>query len=87
MVPVEELPVEKWDFVLEVILKNTFLTKHAQIDFTNGVAIDNAQLGITANSMLPGLLIQILLKTIIKTCRNIPVLSFRRRSSNYRLSS
>lgn len=89
--PVEEFPTEKWDLVVDVILKGTFLvTKHAlpymqkqnkgrvitissghgrrpdkyksayvaakyaQIGFTNVVAMENAQHGITANSILPG---------------------------------
>ncbi|MCG7343951.1 SDR family oxidoreductase [Sporosarcina sp. ACRSL] len=88
---VEEFPEEKWDLVVDVILKGTFLvTKHAlpamkkqnygriitissghgrrpdqyksaycaakygQIGFTNVVAMENAQFGITANSILPG---------------------------------
>ncbi|MCQ6279285.1 SDR family oxidoreductase [Bacillus sp. EB600] len=89
--PVEEFPEEKWDFVVGVILKGTFLTtkhvlpamkkqrkgriitissghgrrldayksaycaaKYGQISFTNVVAMENAQYGITANSILPG---------------------------------
>ena len=89
--PVEEFPEEKWDLVVDVILKGTFLTtkhvlpamkkqqygriitissghgrrpdayksayvaaKYAQIGFTNVVAMENAQYGITANSILPG---------------------------------
>ena len=89
--PVEEFPEEKWDLVVDVILKGTFLTtkhvlpamkkqkygriitissghgrrpdayksayvaaKYAQIGFTNVVALENAQFGITANSILPG---------------------------------
>lgn len=89
--PVEEFSEEKWDLVLDVILKGTFLaTKHAlpsmqkqehgriitissahgrrpdkfksayiaakygQIGFTATVAMENAQKGITANSILPG---------------------------------
>src|SRR6478736_5398007 len=89
--PVEEFPEEKWDLVVGVILKGTFLTtkhvlpamkkqkygriitissghgrrpdayksayvaaKYAQIGFTNVVALENAQHGITANSILPG---------------------------------
>jgi 3-hydroxybutyrate dehydrogenase len=89
--PVEEFPEEKWDLVVDVILKGTFLTtkhvlpamkkqqygriitissghgrrpdayksayvaaKYAQIGFTNVVALENAQYGITANSILPG---------------------------------
>jgi 3-hydroxybutyrate dehydrogenase len=89
--PVEEFPEEKWDLVVDVILKGTFLTtkhvlpamkkqkygriitissghgrrpdayksayvaaKYAQIGFTNVVALENAQHGITANSILPG---------------------------------
>lgn len=89
--PVEEFPVEKWDLVVDVILKGTFLTtkhvlpamkkqrkgriitissghgrrpdayksayvaaKYAQIGFTNVTAMETAQYGITANSILPG---------------------------------
>ncbi|WP_428910960.1 3-hydroxybutyrate dehydrogenase [Niallia sp. Krafla_26] len=89
--PVEDFPEEKWDLVVGVILKGTFLmtkhvlpsmkkqkygriitissghgrrpdqyksayvaAKHAQIGFTNVVAMENAQNGITANSILPG---------------------------------
>ncbi|MEH7547643.1 3-hydroxybutyrate dehydrogenase [Neobacillus vireti] len=89
--PVEEFPAEKWDFVMNVILKGTFLTtkyalpamkkqnkgriinissghgirpdaykaaycsaKSGQIMFTRVVALENAQHGITANSILPG---------------------------------
>lgn len=89
--PVDEFPEEKWDLVVDVILKGTFLaTKHAlpsmkaqkfgriitissghgrrpdkfksayvaakygQIGFTNTVGMENAEFGITANSILPG---------------------------------
>lgn len=89
--PVEEFPVEKWDLVVNVILKGTFLTtkhvlpamkkqrygriitissghgrrpdayksayvaaKYGQIGLTNVIALENAQYGITANSILPG---------------------------------
>jgi 3-hydroxybutyrate dehydrogenase len=89
--PVEEFPEEKWDLVVDVILKGTFLTtkhvlpamkkqkygriitissghgrrpdayksayvaaKYGQIGLTNVIALENAQHGITANSILPG---------------------------------
>ncbi|WP_026573058.1 3-hydroxybutyrate dehydrogenase [Bacillus sp. UNC438CL73TsuS30] len=89
--PVEDFQEEKWDLVVDVILKGTFLTtkhvlpamkkqrkgriitissghgrrpdayksayvaaKYGQIGFTNVVAMENAQYGITANSILPG---------------------------------
>ncbi|MCZ0725119.1 SDR family NAD(P)-dependent oxidoreductase [Aerococcus kribbianus] len=88
---VEEFPEEKWDQVIDTILKGSFLmTKHAlpymqdqeygriitissghgrrpdkfksayvaakfaQLGFTKTVAMENAQKGITANSILPG---------------------------------
>jgi 3-hydroxybutyrate dehydrogenase len=89
--PVEDFPEEKWDLVVDVILKGTFLStkhvlpamkkqrkgriitissghgrrpdayksayvaaKYAQIGFTNVTAMETAQFGITANSILPG---------------------------------
>jgi 3-hydroxybutyrate dehydrogenase len=89
--PTDEFPEEKWDLVVDVILKGTFLTtkhvlpamkkqkygriitissghgrrpdkyksayvaaKYGQIGFTNVVAMENAEYGITANSILPG---------------------------------
>ncbi len=89
--PIEEFPVEKWDLVVDVILKGTFLltkavlptmqeakygriinissahgripdayksaycaAKYGQVGFTQVTALENAQKGITCNTIMPG---------------------------------